>query len=728
MKHLNFLSSWYADDLHLTSRQSRPDSVSSPCRCRVLPTLLLCLTLFVGVGNVWASVTTTASDPAPAGTYKAMVSGEAVVAGDTVIIISGSVAMSTTQNNSNRATTSVSVSNSTVTLTANTSVQALTVAASSVSGKWTLYTGVGYLYAPTYSGSGSNNYLKTETTDKSGSGGDWSISYNEVKATGTNRVNMRLNGSIISCYASGQTAISVYKKAHKVSYKGNGGSTSCSDNTFYKSNETVTLCASEPTRSNYNFTGWTATIALTNASTSATIAAGSLIAAGTQIKMPAKDVVLTAQWESAASSDPALELTGSGAFGNVDANDTKELNFTLTGENLTANASVSVSGTGFSLVTPSNGTLTQTAGSITGSNNITVRFAPTAGGAHNGTLTVSSDGAEDVSVSLSGTGQLSDTFIDELHSTSGYTSGSPHVEKGSYGTTPKITDKAVATSGTCAQQHYHFVGWITAAKYEAGTAIAAGDLQKPTSATGATYYAVWAKKGAEGSDNEELTNNELKTNVTNTQRAYDTAKTHSDGDIDYTFNVYTDAANRPWVQLKSADPSAIKIEAPGNISRVDMTITSATNSSGGVADITKHDAFSTAGTISLRSTSRTGTVVASNTGANVSDNVLSITVSSPANSTLYLTTSTGCRIWGITVYYSTVSYTDYRAVCCNELGSINGSFFWSTLFEPLSPDKFWSHVLLCDHLFSSSHSRILHHLIYTMYISREVDFFSLIVS
>ena len=69
------------------------------------------------------------------------------------------------------------------------------------------------------------------------------------------------------------------------------------------------------------------------------------------------------------------------------------------------------------------------------------------------------------------------------------------------------------------------------------------------------------------------------------------------------------------------------------------------------------------------------------------------------------------------------SYIDYSTNCCTELASINGSFFWSTLFEPLIPDKFRSHVLLCNHLFSSSHHRIPPHLIYTMYISRDFGFF-----
>ena len=79
-------------------------------------------------------------------------------------------------------------------------------------------------------------------------------------------------------------------------------------------------------------------------------------------------------------------------------------------------------------------------------------------------------------------------------------------------------------------------------------------------------------------------------------------------------------------------------------------------------------------------------------------------------------------IWGVNAISGSGS-AKYITTCCTSLGSINGSFFWSTLFEPLSPDKFRSHVLLCNHLFSSSHHRIPHHLIYTMYISRDFGFF-----
>ena len=93
--------------------------------------------------------------------------------------------------------------------------------------------------------------------------------------------------------------------------------------------------------------------------------------------------------------------------------------------------------------------------------------------------------------------QIQDTFIDIVQSTTGYTELSPHTETGTY-STPSLSDKAVATTGTCQQQHYHFVGWITEAIYEAGTTIAAGDLQTPTTADGSTYYAVWAKQSTGG--------------------------------------------------------------------------------------------------------------------------------------------------------------------------------------------------------------------------------------
>ena len=245
------------------------------------------------------------------------------------------------------------------------------------------------------------------------------------------------------------------------------------------------------------------------------------------------------------------------------------------------------------------------------------------------------------------------------------TAGSPNTSV-AYGS--KVTTLPTNPDGSACDKV--FVGWTNTTSYTHGTSLLFTDAAGSPAITGNTsFYAVFATGGI---ITEELTSSELTTNITNTACVYDTQKTYTDGDISYAFNVYTDAASRPWVQLKAASPSAIKIEAPQNISNVELTITSATNSSGGINDISKHTALANTTTISLRSTSRTGTVVASNTGENVSSNVLIIPVSSPANSTLYLTTSAGCRIWNIKVTYS--SYSNYTITCSDCGTSITPTF------------------------------------------------------
>lgn len=69
---------------------------------------------------------------------------------------------------------------------------------------------------------------------------------------------------------------------------------------------------------------------------------------------------------------------------------------TVTGKNLTGDITATITGTGFS-VNP--GTLGTTGGDLT------ITYAPTAAGTHNGTLTLSSAGAEDVVITLTGTAE-----------------------------------------------------------------------------------------------------------------------------------------------------------------------------------------------------------------------------------------------------------------------------------------------------------------------------------
>ncbi len=154
-------------------------------------------------------------------------------------------------------------------------------------------------------------------------------------------------------------------------------------------------------------------------------------------------------------------------------------------------------------------------------------------------------------------------------------------------------------------------------------------------------------------ETEELTSEELIASVTNETCAYTTEKSYADGTVSYTFYVYTDAAKRPWVQLKKDKGVYIKIGSPINtvITSIDIVITSVSNSSGGIADISKHTAFS--GTVALHTADTTGAANMKGVAATTSISNNKATLSPIGNNnTLYLKVSAGARIWGIIVTYS----------------------------------------------------------------------------
>ena len=244
----------------------------------------------------------------------------------------------------------------------------------------------------------------------------------------------------------------------------------------------------------------------------------------------------------------------------------------------------------------------------------------------------------------------------------------------------KITAIPTAPDGDAVCSGKTFVGWTTSA-YSGDVAptplyTSLSNFSSLNITDNVTFYAVFAEGsgggGGGGSGSEELTKSELTANVTNTTCAYGTEKTYSDGDIDYAFSVYTDAASRPWVQMKKADvTSYIEISAPGNISQVDLIITAAENSSGGITDISKHTKLPSGTTLNLNTTKVTNTSArVAYVSGNGSSTSLSIVVSNPSNSTLYLQPIGGaCRIWGMTVHYGSGggggSYSDYSTTCGN---------------------------------------------------------------
>lgn len=91
-------------------------------------------------------------------------------------------------------------------------------------------------------------------------------------------------------------------------------------------------------------------------------------------------------------------------FGNVKVNQSSQKTFTLSGSNLTADATLALSGTNAGMFSVSPTSVTQSSGSIT-NKTITVTYTPTAKASHSAILTISSPGAEPpIQISLSGTG------------------------------------------------------------------------------------------------------------------------------------------------------------------------------------------------------------------------------------------------------------------------------------------------------------------------------------
>lgn len=132
---------------------------------------------------------------------------------------------------------------------------------------------------------------------------------------------------------------------------------------------------------------------------------------------------------------------------------------------------------------------------ITASPNACVGYDSPAYVVTGGTATVNQVGntfsvsnmSADVTVTIQFVETSSDTYVDDVQSTD--MSGT---YCGSY-SAPVIADKAVATSGTCEEVHYHFVGWTTS-EYRnspAGHITTAGTTM---TGSGTTYYAVWARE------------------------------------------------------------------------------------------------------------------------------------------------------------------------------------------------------------------------------------------
>lgn len=195
-------------------------------------------------------------------------------------------------------------------------------------------------------------------------------------------------------------------------------------------------------------------------------------------------------------------------FGSVENNTSKDLTFKLSGTKLTANATLSVAGDYFT-VTPTS--VAQTDGTIP-ETDVTVSYNPTAVGSHTATLTISSTGATDKTITLTGTSANAYNVAWNVNGKA-YSEGTP---------TTKVVDgeqvKVLPTTPSDINGKA-FVGWTNASlsvAQDAAPAVLFENVVNAPKVTGdVTYYAVFANRTDGGEVTyTKLTSNQFKTNAT----------------------------------------------------------------------------------------------------------------------------------------------------------------------------------------------------------------------
>ena len=214
--------------------------------------------------------------------------------------------------------------------------------------------------------------------------------------------------------------------------------------------------------------------------------------------------------ETAESNNPTLVASESALdFGSVENNTSKDLTFKLSGSKLTADATLSVAGDYFT-VTPTS--VAQTDGTIP-ETDVTVSYNPTAIGSHTATLTISSTGATDKTITLTGTSANAYNVAWNVNGKA-YSEGTP---------TTKVVDgeqvKVLPTTPSDINGKA-FVGWTNASlsvAQDAAPSVLFTDAAYAPKVTGdATYYAVFANR----TDGGEVTYTKLISNQFKTDATY----------------------------------------------------------------------------------------------------------------------------------------------------------------------------------------------------------------
>ena len=491
--------------------------------------------------------------------------------------------------------------------------------------------------------------------------------------------NYTFNSSGIRPYASSNyDAANLYKvNAFAVTYNANGadGGTVPTDNGNYLSGATVTAKSNSGslTRTGYNFVGWNTRADGNGTNIAATGSATFSITAST---------TLYAKWESAVSCTSEITIE----------------------QGTPSNGSFSMTPTGDVCIDEGNASVTLS--DIEAASGYRFKEITSSGG---GTINNNAKTVTNISASTT-----INVVFEQIPSHKAYfyngatllNTGGTSVQEGaavSYsGSVPESCDTGTGASTT-------FAGWAdgTWDGKVAKNAIVPNFYESTLPVMGdgdVTYHAVFCKGGSQTGG---ITQAEITTASNGKTAGTYGAQSASSASGNWTGNYAWNTQNEKKVMQLNATSgnSIISPTFAGNISKIEFTYT---NGSGSNRNFYIKNGSDDIGTISASSSTTEGTGSVDNiTGSYTS---------------FAITASGALYIHSIRVTYGSEA-SNYMTTCCTPLGQINGSFFWSTLFEPLIPDKFRSHVLLCNHLFSSSHHRIPPHLIYTMYISRDFGFF-----
>lgn len=347
-------------------------------------------------------------------------------------------------------------------------------------------------------------------------------------------------------------------------------------------------------------------------------------------------------WTGTATSAVTIRLGAQFRFGSVTITYSASASYTVTAtRNDNSYGTVSVSGT----------TITATPSScyqvISGAGGYTVTSG-TATVSHTGTSnTLTVTPSTNCTVQVNFEKQTVNTYVDEIQ-------GNSDIEDCGTHDAPSLDDEDPASSGTCAQQHWHFMGWVTAANKANPTDLNIIASGTEMTANGTTYYAVWAKGTSGGGfDNSAGGTFKIYADVSGTK--YYATGTGSK------ITASTDAAEAAEYVFEKQSAGVYYIKTGTSY----ITYSSSTNLGTSASGYSWTVTAGTKGSWRLTSeTSGRGFIFRSGTG--------------------FGGYSTGNVTAGGTEYYDVeigggYEYSDYMCTCCTELGSINGSFIWTSI-------------------------------------------------